>query len=275
MRTASSYVYYTGERNVGRNVKRLIFLLMMFSCSLYAVGQANPSSVQTEAKYGPSAIWTASPAFLQSAHTACDNTYASAGNKLPQCFIEQMTKAGAPADVVSFTRALYARTGQFGVMGAIKSYPPVDLAWVVFPLRANHNDGLLIVNGKPPFIDLDDTQKLDQAAMQKDPLFVQWKASNPQLEVFRAEHSAGAPLVEYARVWPGPKPGDIQFVVSYRLTNGCQTCAVVGFVNYLWNFDSSGNFLGTKFLSVTRGMPPLRRSFHPTEQTDQPASPAK
>ncbi len=33
-----------------------------------------------------------------------------------------------------------------------------------------------------------------------------------------------------------------------------------GFVNYLWNFDSSGKFLGTKLLSVTRGRAAYQKS---------------
>jgi hypothetical protein len=230
---------------------------------------------QPQVKFGPSAIWTASPEFLQSAHKACDNIYAYSGGKLPQCFIEQMTKAGAPADAVAFTRDLYSHTGQFGVMGAIKDYPPVALAWVVFPLRANNNDALLIVNCKPPFIDLDNMHELDKAALQKDPLFLQWKASAPQLDVWPAERSAGAPLVEYARVWPGPQPGDLQFVYSYPLLNGCATCAQNGFANYLWNFDRTGKFLGTKLLSVTRGAPPIKKSMQPPAPTDQPVPPAK
>ena len=186
-----------------------------------------------------------------------------------------MAKVGAPADAVTFTRALYGRTGQFGVLGAIKDYPPVAVAWVVFPLRTSNNDVLLVVNGKPPFLDLDDMSLLDRTAMKKDPLFLEWKASSPQLDVFPAERSAGAPLVEYQRVWPGPKPGDIQFVISYPLINGCATCAHIGFVNYLWTFDSTGNFLGTKLLSVTRGVPPLRRNSHTAPPTEAPAVPAK
>jgi hypothetical protein len=249
----------------------LLLLAVILACSVYSVAQVASASPQTEGKYGASAVWTLSQEFLQAAHAACDK---AGSDKVAECFLERMTKAGAPADAVSFTRALYRRTNQFGVMGAIKDYPPVALAWVVFPLRANNSDALLIVNGKPPFLDLDDLHELDSEALKKDPLFLQWKASAPQLEVWPAEHSAGASLVEYQRVWQGPKPGEIQFIVSYPLTNGA-TCAHSGFANYLWNFDSAGTFLGTKLLSVTRGVPPLKRSFHPAAQPDQTSTTAK
>ncbi len=255
-------------------MKKLILLVLgvILACSVYSVAQAASASTQAETKYGASAVWALTPEFLQSAHTACDK---SGANKIANCFIEQMTKAGAPADAVSFTRALFGRTGQFGVMGAIKDYPPVALAWVVFPLRPNNNDALVIVNGKPPFLDLNNLHELDNEALKKDPLFLQWKASAPQLDVWPADRSAGAPLVEYQRVWEGPKPGEIQFILSYPLINGCATCGHSGFANYLWNFDSAGNFLGSKLLSVTRGVPPLKRSFHPAPQPEQPPTTAK
>lgn len=272
---------------MGRTVKKLI-LLLLFSC-LRAVAQdlgswMDPNVIENLPgpdggylekagyKFGASAIWTASPEFLISAHAVCDQGDAG---KTASCFTEQMVKANPPGDAFTFTRLLYGRTGEFAVMGAIKDYPPVAVAWVVFPLRASNSDALLIVNGKPPFIDLDDMKLLDKTALQKDPLFLEWKATAPQLDVFPAERSAGAPLVEYQRVWPGPKPGDIQFVISYPLINGCATCAHIGFVNYLWTFDSTGNFLGTKLLSVTRGVPPLRRNSHTAPPTEAPAVPAK
>ena len=246
-----------------------ITLLLVFSVG--SIAQTNGAPDANATKYTASAIWPLTQDFLKSAHAACD----SDASKTADCFIEQMTKAGAPPDAVRFTRALYSSTKQFGVMGAIKDYPPVAIAWVVFPLRANHNDALLFVNGTPPFVDLDNMQEFDKTALQKDPLFLQWKANAPQLDVYPAERSAGAPLVQYARVWPGPKPGDLQFVYSYPLLNGCATCEQSGFANYLWNFDSSGKFLGTKLLSVTRGAPPINRRSYMPAPPSQPATPAK
>lgn len=255
------------KTHIGAYMKKvsLPLITLILVCSVCSFAQSPGASGSETTKYTATAVWALTQDFLKSAHAACD----SAG-KTENCFIEQMTKAGAPADAVSFTRGLYDHTGQFGVMGAIRDYPPVALAWVVFPLRASNNDALIIVNSKPPFIDLDNMHELDKEALKKDPLFLQWKASATQLDVWPPERSAGAPLVDYARVWPGPKPGDIQFVYSYPLLNGCATCAQSGFVNYLWNFDSSGKFLGTKLLSVTRGAPPIRKAAPlpaPTEQT--------
>jgi hypothetical protein len=258
---------------IGAKMKKAVLLLItfLFLFSLCSIAQTNDAPGANAAKYAASAIWPLTQDFLKSAHAACDSDTA----KMADCFIKEMTKAGAPADAVTFAQNLYGQTGQFGVLGAIKEYGPVALAWVVFPLRANNNDALLIVNGKPPFLDLDDMHELDREALKKDPIFLQWKANAPQLDVWPAERSAGAPLVEHPRIWPGAKPGDFQFVYSYPLLNGCATCAQTGFANYLWNFDSKGNFLGTKLLSVTRGVPPMNRRTSQMPEISQPAPPAK
>lgn len=245
----------------------LLSTALIVACSVCSFAQTSTAPDPNATKFTASAVWPLTPDFLKSLHAACDS---AGSNTMPDCFTEQMRKAGAPADALAFTRALYDSTKQVGALGAIKEYGPVALAWVVFPLRAGNNDALLIVNGKPPLIDLDNMHELDTAALHKDPLFLQWKAKAPQLDVWPAERSAGAPLVEHTRIWPGPEPGDFQFVYSYPLLDGCATCAQSGFANYLWNFDSKGNFLGTKLLSVTRGVPPLTRRTSQMPEASQP-----
>jgi hypothetical protein len=170
-----------------------------------------------------------------------------------------MTKVGAPTDAVAFTRALYRANGQLGMMGEFKVFGAVGLAWVVYPLRANDNDGLLVLNGDPQFLDPDDLQKLDRSALQHDPLFLQWKKAAPKLDVFAGDRSGGAAQVQFARAWPGDKPGSERFLFSYPLIDGCRACARSGFANYWWDFDAQGKFVGTQLLSVTRGVPPIKR----------------
>jgi hypothetical protein len=146
------------------------------------------------------------------------------------------------------------------MMGEFKSFAPVGLAWVVYPLRANQNDGLLFLNGDPQFLDPDDLQKLDKAALQRDPLFLQWKKASPKLDVWPGDRAGGAAQIQFARAWPGEKPGSLRFLFSYPLIDGCRSCARSGFANYWWDFDSQGKFLRTQLLSVTRGAPPIKRS---------------
>ena len=48
---------------------------------------------------------------------------------------------------------------------------PVDIAWITYPLRANTNYGLLLVNGKPGTINVEDLKLLDTKTMQQSPQF--------------------------------------------------------------------------------------------------------
>ena len=218
-----------------------------------AISKNSPSSGQ----FGSSAIWHPGADFLTAAHAACDN--APQPPVLAECFISQMAKAGAPQDAVKFTRELYTSNGQVGIMGAFKVFGPIGLAWVVYPLRTNDNDGLLLLNGDPKFLDPDDMQKLDKTALQHDPLFLGWKKTAAKLDVWPGERSGGEAQIRFARVWAGAKPGEQRFLFSYPLIDGCRACARSGFANYWWDFDAKGKFQGTKLLSVTRGVPPIKR----------------
>jgi hypothetical protein len=223
-------------------------------------GAANAGVAKSSAssgQFGSSSIWHPGAEFLIAAHAACDNAPQPPG--FAECFISQMAKAGAPQDAVKFTRELYTSNGQVGIMGAFKVFGPVGLAWVVYPLRANDNDGLLLLNGNPKFVDPDDTQKLDKAALQHDPLFLELKKTAAKLDVWPGERSGGEAQIRFARVWTGAKPGEQRFLFSYLLIDGCRACTRSGFANYWWDFDASGKFQGTRFLSVTRGVPPIKR----------------
>ena len=157
-----------------------------------------------------------------------------------ECFINQMSVAGAPADAVSFTRMLYQENdGQVGMMSMFKKSGPVDAAQVFYPLRANDNYALLLVNGDPKILDVDDLQKLDQAAMQQDALFQAIKKQYPNATLFPGDRSGNAP---WPRVQPLPNGGQ-QFIVTYPLLNGCHACKHFGVARFGWDFDASGKFL--------------------------------
>ena len=59
--------------------------------------------------------------------------------------------------------------GQVGIMVAFEKVGPVDVARVLYPLRANDNYGLLLVNGDPAILDVDDLKKLNRAEMERAP----------------------------------------------------------------------------------------------------------
>src|SRR5581483_7976059 len=115
-----------------------------------------------------SAVWQAPQEFLTQTENLCQKSMSAMS--FPEGFINQMSAAGAPAEVVGFTRMLYGQSdGQVGIMSAFKRFGSVDAAQVMYPLRANDNCGVLLVNGDPKILDVDNLQKLDRSSMEQDP----------------------------------------------------------------------------------------------------------
>ena len=201
------------------------------------------------AKVGASAVWQLPEQFIAGAHAACDK---SAPSGLAECFIDQMTKAGASADAVSFTRELYKQSqGEVGIMTGLQPVGPVDIAWITYPLRANTNYGLLFINGDPPIVNVENLNLLDQKTMKQSPQFKDLKFQFPKVDVWPGDRDG--------KTWPNSQTvpnGGIQFVVGYPLINGCHACARAGFALFTWNFTAQGKFLGTTFVGMTP--PPLQ-----------------
>src|SRR5271157_4302158 len=169
-----------------------VFLAVALLVSTVVLAQ-NPSATMPP---GPGAgritaasVWHIPATFLAAAHKACDN--APQPPSFAECFINQMATSGAPPAAVAFTRALYRQSGgDVGVMSGFDKVGPVDVAFVVYPLRANTNNGLLFVNGAPKIVDAENLQLLDQATMQQSPQFQNTKAQFPQVNL-----------------WPGDRDG--------------------------------------------------------------------
>ncbi len=211
---------------------------------------------------GASAVWQPSQDLLSKAHLVCEKGAGPAS--FAECFLNQIA-AGAPADAVSFTRMLYRQNGGLvGIMTAFKKYGPVDAAQVFYPLRANDNYGLLLVNGDPKTLDVDNLQKLDRAAMEQSPMFQAVKQKFPQTDIWPGDRSSSAP-------WPQLQPvpeGGTEFIVSYPLINGCPACRHVRLTHFGWDFDASGKFLRTAYIPTP--LPPKMLPRPHTPMSPQP-----
>lgn len=211
----------------------VLAIIALVSCSLG----------QSTANIGSSAVWQPISDFLANAHAACDKVTPSL--KFSECVINQMSKAGAPADAVSFTRELYKQTsGEVGIMSGFHAVGPVDIAWVTYPLR--NSSGLFLVNGQPRIINAENLKLLDQKSMQESFQFQSLQNQFPRANLWPGDRDG--------KTWPNSQTGDkggLQFIIGYPLRNGCQTCAHAGFALFTWNFSSSGRFMGTSFLGMT------------------------
>lgn len=212
--------------------KPLVACLFLCTC---LTAQSKPQ----RGRISESAVWQMPPQFTPTAHAACDASTAAYG----KCMIAQMEKAGASPDAIRFTQELYAENhGEFGIMTGFQQEGPVAFAWITYPLRANTNYGLLLVNGQPRIVNVEDLKLLDVKAMKSSSQFQDLKAQFPKVDVWPGDRDG--------KTWPnsqtGPN-GGIQFTVGYPLINGCHACARAGSAIFNWNFDANGKFLGTTF----------------------------
>jgi hypothetical protein len=245
----------------GENMRVFSFLLVVgiATCAFAQSGPARPTIVTSILlspltapiaadaslpKIDATAVWTLTPQFNTTAHNNCDKT---ARSGFAECFINQMSKAGAGNAAVAFTRQLYKEShGEVGIMTGFQSAQPVDIAWITYPLRANTNYGLLLVNGHPQIVNVEDLKLLDQKGMKQSPQFQDLKNQFPQVDVWPGDRDG--------TTWPnsqsGPN-GSTQYLIDYPLINGCHACARAGRAIFTWNFDAAGKFLGTTFQGMT------------------------
>ena len=228
----------------GNAVAAFLFVGVSFSAAASSAADSAKS-----AKIQASSVWQVPEQFITNAHATCDKT---SGSGIAECFIDQMARAGASADAVSFAREFIRQNhGDFGIMTGFQPVGPVDIAWITYPLRANTNHGLLLVNGQPRLVNVEDLKLLDRKAMEQSPQFRDLKYRFPQVDLWPGDRDGTA--------WPnsqkGPN-GGIQFVTDYPLLNGCHACARAGAALFTWNFNAQGKFLGTTFIGMTP--PPLQ-----------------
>lgn len=197
------------------------------------------------ARVTTASVWHMPSTFLPATHKACDN--APQPPTFAECFIDQMSKAGAPPAAVAFTRRLFQQSGgDVGIMSGFNKVGPVDVAFVVYPLRANTNNGIMFVNGTPRIINAEDLKLLDQATMQQSPQFQNTKAQFPEVSVWPGDRDG--------TTWPNSSKnpdGSLSFTLGYPLLNGCHACERAGFAEFNWNFARNGKFLGTSFMGLT------------------------
>ncbi len=241
--------------------KSLLFAgFMLVTLASYAIPQSGTSASPASGAIEPSAVWQPPQEFIAQAHAVCDK---SNPPNYAECFIDQMPKSGAPADAVSFTRMLYRQSdGQVGIMTDFHKVGPVDIARVMYPLRANDNYGLLLVNGDPAILDVDDLKRLDHAAMEQNPMYQAVKQKYTGTDIFPGDRSG--------TTWPQVKPlpnGGQQFILGYPLLNGCHACAHTGLALFAWDFDATGKFLGTKYIPT----PPPPKLMRPDRVPKSPA----
>src|ERR1700719_1127610 len=197
--------------------------------------------------------------FVDAVKIICQDPHA---DKLQDCFAEEMKKAGASAAAVEFSRQL----GEPGCVRDFRAAGPVDIAYVLYPYRANENQSWVIVNGTPPAIDVDNSKLVTVAAraLKNNATYAGLAKAHPDLSPWPGDrYSTETPDVEM-----GAK-GGVHIIVNYRLRERCHSCAVLGHAWYSFEFDVKGIFAGARLMaiSVTREKAPAVRATNKTGAT--------
>jgi hypothetical protein len=182
------------------------------------------------------AVWHPPSGFMDRFQRACAGRI---GKAFADCFVAEMRQARATAAAVAFSRRL---NGEAYLEGLDETGGPVAVARVVYPFRANENDGWLLVNGIPDLIDVDDRRYLALDAMRAALPYRAIERRVPDVTFWPADRGPSAS--------PTIAMSGQEIIVDYLLRNACHACAIVGRVRIAFDFDHAGKSLGTHLVSV-------------------------
>lgn len=206
--------------------RRLGLSILFAACCLALSSLAVPAG--DKAPIGPEAVWRPTGEDL----SACLGQSAEPR----QCLSRVMAVSGASRQALAATAMLDGE----GFIGAFHETGRVDVATVVFPLRANSNEVAYLVNGEPRLV----SSELDEDAL---PL-----TANAQYAALKKAH----PDIMFWPVGDGPRSvealpdGGQGFVFGYALLNGCHACEVLGQAVASLDFGPHGRYKGPRLVSV-------------------------
>lgn len=204
-----------------------------------AGGESAEKPVVPAVRIGPSAVWKAGPEFLDRVHGKCGSL--SIPN-LGECFRGVMEESGASPAAIAFAR----RMDNDAWMRAFRDAGKVGVAYVTYPFRANENNGVLLVNGDPDLIDVDDFVLPMKAEMEKDAVYAGLARRFPEIGFWPGDrYSTDFPVVEEL------KGGGKRLHVGYALRNGCHACQEIGSAVFAFDFGADAKLKGTKLMKVT------------------------
>src|SRR5271154_3301749 len=193
------------------------------------------------------AVWNAPADTLTAIRQKCgeaDPTH------IERCFLNEMKAAGASPEALEFAESLAASLGVV-YLRAFRHVERVDVAYIEYAFRANELEGVLLVNGTPSPIDVDDDRFTPDAEMRKNAAYAALTEQYPRISVWPGDRFDGKLPTVTSTGW-----GVQTFLVQYTLRDGCHACAVVGTATLGFNFDTQGNFQGARVASVAAAAVP-------------------
>jgi len=229
-----------------RVVPAVLLILCALAVSSFAAAPPAPDTAgekMASSAVGKDTVWNPDKQTMQAVRMKCVEF---GGKQLDECFAEGMENAGATAEAASFTK--FFGDGTF--VRKYKECGHLGVAYVFHPFRANENHGILLVNGDPPLVDVDDIALLPREGIEQDKTYLTIKKSFPRATMWPGDRISKYPLVD------AQPEGAQSFVVPYTLRNFCHACEVLGTAFFSFDFDKEGRFTGMRFQRIE--LPPKR-----------------
>jgi inhibitor of cysteine peptidase len=190
------------------------------------------SAVDSTPRITAKSVWAPTPEQLSDIRRKCTEGDPA---QHEACFLDAMKSAGASDEAMAFVKE-FAANG-LAYVRAFRDTGRVDIAYIEYLFRANDLDGVLLVNGTPPIIDVDDYKFLSQEDLRKNDDYAALLQKYPNVNVFPADrYQTELPVATSAA------NGGQEFQVEYFLQDGCHACARIGTLVVAFDFDSSGRF---------------------------------
>jgi predicted secreted protein len=240
----------------GEMIRSGFLLVVLCAASSLAVAQepAQPAP-QTVTRVTSAAVWNPPAEVLAAIRQKCADTDPV---HIEKCFLNEMKAAGASRQAMTFAESL---AGTMGVvyLRAFRRVARVDVAYIEYAFRANELEAVLLVNGNPSPIDVDDERFTMDAEMRKNAAYAALAEQYPHISVWPGDRFDAASPTVASTGW-----GTQTFMVQYLLRDGCHACAEIGTATVGFTFDTDGNFQAARVANVVAGAAPRAAQIAPS-----------
>lgn len=206
----------------------------------------------------PRAVWRPVAGALDSVRAKCG----ADPQTLESCALDAMSGSFASPAAIQFSKSL-AGSGVI-YLREFRKAGRVDIGYIEYVFRANELEGVVLLNGDPSPIDVDNPNHLTREMLARNSVYAELAAKHPNISVWPADRTNP----RQPEVLPRSDGGQ-DFLVRYLLRDGCHACAEIANARVVFSFDLNGKFIGTRLENVVPGAPPS--SDVPTE--NDPAGP--
>ncbi|MEN3330755.1 MAG: hypothetical protein V7641_120 [Blastocatellia bacterium] len=195
------------------------------------VTEAKAPDAEAPNDVGSESIWRVSENVRSDLYAECQG---SSDDKLSDCVSSFMKKHGASSRAIEFARLMKCQA----FLISFREAGRVDVGRIYYIFRVNDNDALVFLNGTPEVIDAE-SPCCDATNAQGDLAECECQKGTDESSV--GFHPAFQSITSRTN-------GGQCFVVRSE-ERSCHACEIESHIFHAYNFDDSGKFLSTRFIS--------------------------